>query len=279
MSPFFNDFLKEKRFLNNLAENTLQSYRYAYKKFQGFGLEKSELNRFVVSLRSEGLSVGACNVHIRSINSYLSWCFENGHTSEHLKIKLIKEHKRVVRTFSEPEVKAIITYKPKDKHELRLHTILLVLLDTGMRINECLTLERTKVDFENLLLSVVGKGNKERVIPFSIELRKPLYKFLQSHKFGLVFCTRHGGKLLYRNMRRDFNTLMDKLGIKTDGAFHGFRRYYATSFIRQNGNPLILQRLLGHSSLSMTTFHQLNTCAMPKIRKNRIVNYPLALRK
>jgi len=39
------------------------------------------------------------------------------------------------------------------------------MIDTGLRINECLTLERSKIDFDNLLLSVIGKGNKERIVP------------------------------------------------------------------------------------------------------------------
>jgi len=67
---------------------------------------------------------------------------------------------------------------------------------------------------------VRGKGNKERIVPISIEGRKMLYKFGARHQFDLIFSTAHGGKLSYNNMRRDLNGLMKKLGIELDGSFH-----------------------------------------------------------
>jgi integrase/recombinase XerD len=109
----------------------------------------------------------------------------------------------------------------------------LLLADTGLRVNEALTLERSDIDFDNLLLSVVGKGSKNRIVPFSVEMRKILVKFMSCHKFDLVFCNRYGGKLRYDNMRRDFNTIIEKLGITGfEGCFHAFRRFFATLTIR-----------------------------------------------
>lgn len=100
---------------------------------------------------------------------------------------------------------------------------------------------------------MTGKGNKERIVPFSVELRKTLAKFLNSHKFDLVFPNRHGGKLLYDNTRRDFNALIEKLGIAGfEGSFHAFRRFFAANYIRNSGNTFMLQRMLGHSSQAMT---------------------------
>ena len=158
-----------------------------------------------------------------------------------------------MKTFTPSQVKALVNYKPKDYFSKRLHTILLVLMDTGIRINEALTLEKSGVDFDNLLVSVIGKGDKERIVPFSIELRKTLYQFVKLHKFDLVFCNRYGGKLGYNNIRRDYNKLIDKLGIEgIDGSFHAFRRCFATNYIKENGNPLKLQRMLGHTTLKIT---------------------------
>jgi len=71
-------------------------------------------------------------------------------------------------------------------------------LDTGCRIDEMLTLERGSVDFDNMLVTVIGKGDKERIIPISIEGRKQLFKFLKSHDFSYVFPTRHGDKITYK---------------------------------------------------------------------------------
>jgi integrase/recombinase XerD len=129
------------------------------------------------------------------------------------------------------------------------------MIDTGLRINECLTLERSKIDFDNLLLSVIGKGNKERIVPFSYELRKVLFKYAALHRFELMFCTKNGCKVSYDNILRDFYLLFGKLEIKPDGAFHSFRRTFATNYVRNGGNPLVLQRLLGHTTLQQTNVY------------------------
>lgn len=99
-----------------------------------------------------------------------------------------------MRSLTDDELKIVVRYKPKTFTEKRLQSVLLLMIDTGLRINECLTLERSKIDFDNLLLSVIGKGNKERIVPFSYELRKVLFKYAALHRFELMFCTKNGCK-------------------------------------------------------------------------------------
>jgi integrase/recombinase XerD len=160
-----------------------------------------------------------------------------------LSLKLLKGEKCLFRSLTDAELKAIVRYKAKNFSEKRLQTVLLLMIDTGLRVNECLILQKSKVDFDNLLLSVIGKGNKERIVPFSYELRKVLFKYLAKHPFDLAFCTKNGSKVSYDNFLRDFYLLVKKLGIKPDGAFHAFRGTFATNYIRNCGNPLVLQRL------------------------------------
>jgi integrase len=73
------------------------------------------------------------------------------------------------------------------------------------------------MDFDNLLMTVRGKGDK-RIVPFSIELRRVLFKFLCRHNFELVFPTRDGGKMLY-----------DNSGVITCGYFQSLESRNATS--------------------------------------------------
>jgi Site-specific recombinase XerD len=255
IAELFESFIRERRYLSNLSEGTLTYYREVFNNFSKEGafnpLSKQSLTNTIIKFKERGVKVGAINTYVRGINVFLRWLSENGHC-ELLRLPPLKGEQRILRSLTDAELKAILSYKQKNRTERRLHTILCVLTDAGLRINEALTLEKSKIDFDNLLLTVRGKGSKERIVPFSYELRRILFRYLSKHKFELVFCNRYDGKLRYDNVRRDFNNLMVKLQIDCDSAFHAFRRTFATNFVRSGGNPLVLQRLLGHTTLMQT---------------------------
>jgi integrase/recombinase XerD len=259
MDKLFEDFLNEKRYLQGVSKKTLEWYTYSYKQYKRVLNGSSEtlptkqtLIQFVMGMRKNGLSTAGMNDYIRGINVFLGWLHENEHISQ-LKIKRVKQEETVITTFTDNQLEAIINWKPKDYFELRLHTLLLTAIDTGCRIEELLTLTRQNVDFDSLVLKVTGKGKKERIVPFSLELRKRLFKLLKRHEFELVFCTREGHLLGYRNMLRGFKVLAKRLGITgVRISFHTLRHTFAINFVRHGGNVLYLQRMLGHTDLSMT---------------------------
>ncbi len=128
--------------------------------------------------------------------------------------------------------------------------------DTGCRIDEILSLERSNIDFENLLVKVCGKGSKERVVPISIECRKHLYKFLKKHEYDLVFPKKNGEKQSYRTSLQLFKDLCIDLritGVRT--SWHTIRHTFASAYVRDGGNILYLQRILGHCDLSITKIY------------------------
>lgn len=97
MSPFslpelHAQFIKEKRFLDNLSENTIRSYKLALQWFTKLGgdFDKTALSNFVIGLREAGMNPNGCNVKIRSMNSFLTWCFHNGHNPENGREKFIR---------------------------------------------------------------------------------------------------------------------------------------------------------------------------------------------
>ncbi len=79
-------------------------------------------------------------------------------------------------TLGSAELTRLIKHKPRGWSERCIHTLVLTLVDTGARIEELLTLSCTDTDLENLFLKLRGKGDKERMVPFSLELRKVLYR-------------------------------------------------------------------------------------------------------
>jgi integrase/recombinase XerD len=267
LDSLFTQFLRERQYVKNASPHTVEFYRFRYKTFaralagesllsddgSKVLLTKRHLTNFVLWMREQGFTPANCNAHIRGINPFFTWLYENEFLSEHLKIKHLIQERRVMKSFSDAQLRAIVSYKPQSYEEHRLHALLCFLIDTGARIGEAFTVTRGKVDFGNMLVCLKGKGNKERLVPISIELRKVLWKFLQRHKSELVFPNRHGGQLLYDNMRRDFNALMNKLGIEGfDGSFHAFRRAFARAYVKNGGNLFYLQKALGHTTLTMS---------------------------
>ena len=134
------------------------------------------------------------------------------------------------------------------------------LIDTGLRITECLTIELARVDFDNLAITVKGKASKERVVPMSLDLRKILYFYVHRHRKvrfenPCLFCTSNGTVLTYRNAYRDLDIAFKKIGLDKndmDGFFHMFRRKFARSYVKNGGDIFYLQHARGHSTLAMT---------------------------
>jgi len=82
----------------------------------------------------------------------------------------------VLTTYSIEDARKILSHKPATRTERRLLAILHLLVDTGARVDEVLSLSRDAVDWSNLLVKLYGKGQKERIVPISIECRKVLFR-------------------------------------------------------------------------------------------------------
>ena len=98
-----------------------------------------------------------------------------------------------------------------------------------------------------------GKDSKDRVVPFSFELRRHLWRWKQLNRWDLVFAGRQGQRLGRRNMLRDVKLLCKRLGIVPPArTIHAFRHTFAVNYLRKGGSVFHLQKMLGHSTLEMT---------------------------
>ncbi len=181
----FDQFIKELQYLKNISPLTIKSYKQAYDRYKRFSGEndilptKQSLNQFVIGMREAGLKPSSCNISIRAINSHLGWLHENELVKERLKIKQLKAERKVIEPYTDEELQKVLSFKPKDFYEWRLFALVALLIDTGCRIEEVLTLKTSGLDLDNQLLRVKGKGSKERIVPFSSELKKLLFLYLK----------------------------------------------------------------------------------------------------
>jgi integrase/recombinase XerD len=284
LDQLFDQFRKEKLYLKGVSSKTLLWYDYSYKAFKKYCGELSEINKlllkqFVMNMQQSTLSKRTINNYIRGVNSFLTWLHENELISEHFKIKKVKEEEKLVKTFTDTQLNAIIRWKPKGWFQWRLHAVLSTIIDTGIRIDEALSLKRADVDFENLLITVTGKGNKQRIVPFSRELRKIIWKWSKKHSHDYFFPTRDGNKIMYDNFRRDMRALGDLLGIKGARVSpHTLRHYFALHFLRRGGDLYTLSRILGHTDIRTTQIY-LRSMGIEQIRESHTRLSPLNARR
>jgi site-specific recombinase XerD len=293
LSEAFDLWTRELLYLRGRSQRTIRSYRQAFTSLQNYlaaqGLPgqrpgdvpaqvtRQDLNGWVVSMRQRGLSPGACNVYIRAANSFLTWLQEEGHLPERLRVRKLPSPPRPIRPLSDAEAARLLSLRVAGRGRARAQMLACLLMDTGVRIEEAIRLRWPDVDFDQLAALVRGKGNRERRVPFSLELRKRLFKHLKGkEQAGFVFATRGPGPLSYRNAYRDLKALCALAGLEGKHVHpHAFRHFFAVSYVRNGGDLYRLSRILGHSSLATTQLY-LRSMGVEILGENHSSLSPLA---
>jgi integrase/recombinase XerD len=259
MEPRFEQFIRERQYLTNVTPATIEWYRRCLKWLPSESPTQADLRATVLRMREKGLKETGVNTVLRCINAYLHWSSGSerkcGAGCNHPRIHQLREPRLVLPTFTDVQVKRLVAWKPKGKYQRRLHLVILLLLDTGCRISEALTLRVSDVNFEDLLVTLDGKGRKQRVVPFSFELRKALSRYIGEFRKpdSLLFASRTETTWSRRNVLRDVKLLCRKLGFAPPGrTLHAFRHTFAVNYLRRGGSVFHLQKVLGHSTLEMT---------------------------
>jgi len=218
--------------------------------------------------QDRGLSGYAVNCYLRAIRAFWSWLVreENIMSSPFSKVRIPKPPKKVIATFSDKQLtamlKAINTSTPTG---FRDWTMILMLLDTGLRASELTGLAVVDVNLEDGLMKVLGgKGNKERVVPVGTRVQKAVWKYLERHRpqpanplCPTLFLTSAGNSITTDRLRTIIEKYARRTGIEgVRYSPHTFRHTCAISYLRNGGDVFSLQRILGHSSLEIVRTSQ-----------------------
>jgi integrase/recombinase XerD len=244
----FQAFIEEREFLQNVSPRTIEWYKESFKWLKAEQPTDKDLKTFVIAMRQKGLKPISCNNRIRAVKAYLKWLGSD------LKLSYLKADKEILPTYSAEQIHKLVHFKPTRTSDKTLHIIIMILLDTGLRISEALTIRVSDIDLSNMLIKVHGKGGKDRLVAFSFELRKVLFRYVKDlNPNDLLVSTRVGGILHRRNVLRSIRRLSKRLGFQpVKRSLHAMRHTYAINYLRQGGNTFALQKSLGHSSLEMT---------------------------
>lgn len=139
-------------------------------------------------------------------------------------------------------------------------TVMVLLLDTGLRVSEVINLRMDRIDFQAGVLRVMGKGGREREVPFGATSKQALWNYMARRgevpDQNILFVNRFGGKLCRIWVQQAMRFLGRRVGIQgVRVSPHTLRHTFAINYIRNGGDAFSLQRILGHSSLDMVKLY------------------------
>lgn len=259
-----SSFLVEQQIRGN-SEKTLIFYRSSLSKAMAFlgagspldALTLSQLRGYYLALREKGLSSVTIQSYIRAVRSFLTWCYREDYIPQDLsaKFRLPKAQRKEIDTLTDSEVQRLLAcFNPRSLLQLRNLCICSLMLDSGLRRDEVVTLSLPLLHVREGYAIVNGKGNKQRTVPLGLHTRKLLLRYL-SRRPGCapsdrVFLKADLSPVSGNTVRQMFDRLKVRAEIPRLKA-HLLRHTFATRYLENGGDMYSLQQILGHTSLEM----------------------------
>jgi len=265
ISELAEDFLEYARYELNFSPQTIIKYRDSLRCFaRDIGdkpateLDVQDFVRLKKAMMERGLSEARISGVVFAVRSFLNYCrdFLKLETLDPKQIRPPKRVRREVIFLSKEEIEAFInSINIKTWNGFRFRVLVEVLLGTGMRIGETLSLNRKIIDWEKREAKIVGKGNKERRVFFTERALSWIQKYLEkrhdSHE--AIFITSGAPRRLRReDIWRYFRYHREKAKISKKITPHILRHTVATNLVF-NGCPIVhIKEILGHEKLDTT---------------------------
>lgn len=241
-----------------LATTTVNNYSRVLNHFvSNIPIDNIEdLNKQIIKsyISNLTLAISSKNQYLRCIMSFLHWYEEEYNISlGGIHIKRLREQHKVLYTPSDNDIKKLMNfYNNKSYMSCRNKTIISVFINTGIRLNELITLRVNDIDLNNKVLIVNRKGGYIQQLPLNNELQLQLTRFINryvSNSNNKLLFTSKNGKRLNPN---DIHYILKRVG-NNKITPHSLRRYFATSLLIREGVPLIyVSRMLGHKDIQLT---------------------------
>lgn len=298
LQSFLSDYLLGEC---NYSLNTKKSYSTTFYLFSVFMKDILNVNPNKIEIEkitkdviiqflnwletSRGYSISTRNQRLACIKSFFKYVqirevdlFEN--CAKILNIKAKKAPDKIITYFQEKEIKIIIDYLNNIKDYKKL-LIFCVLYETGTRVSELINITLNDLELsENAKIKIIGKGNKERVVPISLDLVKLIKYYLKEYYIqydenGYLFYSSYKRKYTRQSINKFISSLVKKLHDAYPSLFtqkyspHSVRHSKATHLYNNDVPLLYIKNFLGHKSLSATEIY---TNPDAKKQREKILN-------
>lgn len=209
--------------------------------------------------KEETLSTTTIRNHGRVLASFSAWLYDEEYTDEHVlsRLKIPKPNSISIEPLSEDEViRLVSSFNTNLEVSCRNAAMIWLFLDTGLRCAELVGLEMENLFLDTKRLKILGKGRKERILPFGHQAKRLLERYIHHLRPDPIFrdrafltsegypVTENTVKMVIQRARRNAN--IPRLHV------HLLRHTFATRFVMRGGDTMLLQILMGHEHLETT---------------------------
>ncbi len=285
--PFVEYLQLEKKY----SPHTVTAYLKDLEDFNGFAsaefqyaeivdVNYSVVRSWIVSLVDSGISNRTVNRKISSLKTYYKFLLKTGQIEINplAKHKALKTSKKIQVPFSEKEIGNVMEMfgEENDFEGLRNRLIVELFYSTGIRRAELINIKVTDVYFAQKTLKVLGKRNKERIVPLLPTVLQSINDYLQQRNdlenikdTDALFLTQKGVKIYETLVYRIINSYFSKASEKVKKSPHILRHSFATHLLNEGADINSVKELLGHSSLASTQVYTQNSIAkLKEVYKN-----------
>jgi integrase/recombinase XerD len=275
MESHIDRFLEHLVVERGLAQNSLEAYRRDLTRYADYlkarrrrvtTLDRAEVPRYLLALREAGLSPRSVARHLSAIRQCHRFLVRDGYATSDPTAHLDSPRpwRRLPTVLSLDEVERLLSgRKPKTPQGLRDRAMLEVMYASGLRVSELVGLRLTDVDLALGVVHVVGKGEKERLVPLGDAAVKSLRAYLDHGRSRLekrrpspyLFLGRHG-----RGLTRQMFWLLLRRYVRTAGITkpvtpHTLRHCFATHLLERGADLRSVQLMLGHADIGTTQIY------------------------
>ncbi len=273
---YIKDFVSYLKIEKGLAENSILAYQNDVDKLKEFAAASSklpdqlnydDLKQFLATLFDLGLSARSQARIISGIKQFYGFLILENlvkvDPSELLEQPKLGRKLPEVLTIEEIDsLLAAIDLSKNEGH--RNHAMLETLYSCGLRVSELVGLRFSDLFFEEGFIRVIGKGNKERLVPVSQQVQKEIEIYqqhirnhlnIQKGSENIVFLNRRGAQLTRVMVFTIIKNLAESIGLKKNISPHTFRHSFATHLIEGGANLRAIQEMLGHESITTTEIY------------------------
>ena len=289
----FIDYLTLEK---SYSPNTIKAYykdlndfkNFSRSNFDNIDIEESNysiIRSWIIELVNNGNSNRTVNRKISSLKSFFKFLIkiDSIKTSPLDQHMPLKQKKKIEVPFSKEEIFSLLDsdYFPDSYKGLLQKTIITFFYFTGVRRIELIELKESNLDLKSGVVKVLGKRNKERIIPLLPKIKDLLEKYISERNnvipkigYDLVFLSNKGFKLSEKYVYRTVTEYFKLVSSKTKKAPHVLRHSFATHLINEGADINSVKELLGHASLSATQIY--SHTSMEKIKEVFQKNHPRA---